>query len=138
MKLSTINAIAGILSGMKINRITDKEVKTALVNDYLHLRRIVKDADEERRELVEKFQADWREELAEVESFRREGKPVEGHDAYLEAERDANGAIQDIFNADVETRLKGVKMEDFVGAIGNEELTFEQIALLAEAGIIEG
>ena len=137
MKLSTINAIAGILSGMKINRITDKEVKTALVNDYLHLRRIVKDADEERRELVEKFQADWREELAEIESYRSQGKAVEGHEAYLEAERDANRAIADIFNTDVETRLKGVKMEDFVGAIGNEELTFEQIAFLQDNGLIE-
>lgn len=137
MKLSTINVIAGVLSGMKINKITDKEVKTALVNNYLHLRKFVKEADEERKELVEKFQKDWGDELAAVEAFRSEGRPVEGHDAYLEAERDANKAIQDIFECDVETRLKAVKMEDFVDAIEIDDLTFEQIALLEEAGLIE-
>lgn len=137
MKLSTINQVAGILSGMKINKITDKEVKTALVNDYLHLRRFVKDADEERKELIEKFQEDWRDELAEVETYRKEGKAVEGHEAYLEAEKDANAALADIFNREVETMVKAVPTEAFLAACDKEELTLEQIALLQEAGVIE-
>ena len=137
MKLSNINAIAGILSGMKINKITDKEVKTALVNDYLHLRKFVKEADDERKELVEKFQADWGDELAEIEAFRREDKPVEGHKEYLEAEADANNAIAEIFNKDVETSLKAVALDEFVAACGGEELTLEQIAFLQDTGIVE-
>jgi len=137
MKLSTINTMAGILSGMKINKITDKGVKTALVNDYLHLRRFVKDADEERKELIEKFQSDWSDELASVEAFRKEDKPVVGHDAYLEAEKDANRAIRDLFSREVDTSLKAVKIDAFLTACGGDELTFEQIALLQECGIIE-
>lgn len=136
MKTQTINTIAGILSGIKINKITDKEVKEALINDYLHLRRFVKDADEERKELVEKFQADWMEELAAVEAFRRENKPVEGHDEYLEAERDANKAIAAIFDRDVEVSLKAVPLDEFIAACGGEELTLEQIAFLEDGGII--
>lgn len=137
MKLQTINAIAGILSGMKINKINDKAVKTALVNDYLHLRKFVKDADEERKELVEKFQKDWADELGAVEAYRRENKPVEGHDAYLEAERDANKTIAEIFDREVETMVKAVPTEAFLAACDKEELTLEQIALLQEAGVIE-
>ena len=137
MKLSTINALAGMLSSMKINKITDKAVKTALVNDYLHLRKFVKEADDERRELVEKFQKDWAEELPLVEAFRRENKPVEGHQEYLEAEMDANKAIGDIYERDVDAKPKAVPMDAFVAAFGEEELTLEQIAFLQENGIIE-
>ena len=137
MKLSIINALAGMLSSMKINKITDKAVKTALVNDYLHLRKFVKEADDERRELVEKFQKDWAEELPLVEAFRRENKPVEGHQEYLEAEADANKAIAEIFDNDVEVSLKAVPVDDFVAACGVEELTLEQIAFLQENGLIE-
>lgn len=137
MKLSIINALAGMLSSMKINKITDKAVKTALVNDYLHLRKFVKEADDERRELVEKFQKDWAEELPLVEAFRRENKPVEGHKEYLEAEADANKAIAEIFDNDVEVSLKSVPLDDFVAACRMEELTLEQVAFLQDCGLIE-
>lgn len=137
MKISTINAIVGILSGMKINKITDKKVKSTLVNDYIHLRRFVKEADEERKELVEKFQDDWKEELSSVEALRRENKPVEGHDEYLEAERDANKVIADIFDRNVDTSLKAIPLEEFLGACDKEELTIEQIAFFQENGIID-
>ena len=136
MKLSTLNIIAGILSGMKLNKISDKEVKTALVNDYLHIRRFVKDAEEQRKELVEKFQADWRDELSAVEEFRREGKPVVGHKEYLEAEADANKAVQDIFAAEVDASPKAVPIDAFLAACDGEELTLEQLAILEEGGIV--
>ena len=137
MKLSTINTIARILAGIKINKISDKGVKTALVNDYLHLRKFAKDAEEERRELIDKFQDDWRDELAAVDALRKENKPVEGHDAYLDAEKDANKVIQGIFSKDVEVSIKSVEMGAFLAACGGEELTLEQIAFFQENGIIE-
>lgn len=137
MKLSIVNALCSILSGMKINRISDKVVKTALLNDYLHLRRFAKKAEEDRQEIVRKFQEDWMSELAIVEAYRKEGKPVVGHDEYLDAERDANKAIQDLFSAEVDTFLKAVPMDAFTTACGGEELTLEQIATLQDGGIIE-
>lgn len=137
MKISTIASITGVLSGMKINKISDKRVKSALLNDYLHLRRHLKDADADREEVVKKFRDDWRDELAAVEAFRKEGKEVVGHDAYLDAERDANQTIADIFNSDVEVSLASVSLDAFIVSFGKEELTFEQIALLQEGGIIE-
>lgn len=137
MRLSTINVVAGILSGLKINRIPDKKVKSALVNDYIHLRRFVKDADEQRRELIEKFQSDWRDELGAVEEFRKEGKPVVGHEDYLDAERDANKAIADIFDQEVDASPKSIPLDAFLSAFSKDELTFEQIATLQDAGIID-
>ena len=137
MKLSSVNAVAGVLAGIKINRITDKAVKIALVNDYLHLRRFVKDADEQRNELIRKFQDDWADELAPVDALRKVNKPVVGHDEYLDAEKDAQKAISDIFSREVDVSLKPVGVDAFLAACGGEELTLEQMAVLQECGIIE-
>ena len=137
MKLATINMLVGILGGIKLNKILDKKVKTTLVNDYLHLRKFVKEGEAERQDLVDKFQEDWADELPSVEAFRRDGKPVIGHDAYLDAEKDANKAISDIFVRDVEVDIKSVTMDDFMASCGGEDLTIEQLAFLQESGIVE-
>jgi len=137
MTIATINVLVGILAGMKLNKISDKKVKTALVNDYLHLRRFAKEADADRKELVDKFQSDWTDELDEVEAFRRENKPVVGHDSYLEAEKDANKAISDLFTKEVEVDIQPVPMNDFMAHCGADELTLEQLAFLQENGVVE-
>ena len=136
MKLSDVNVIVGILAGMKINRITDKKIKTALLNDYLHLRPLFKKANDDAEEIRKKFQDDWEDELDAVQAFRDKRKPVVGHDAYLDAEKDANKAISDLFSDKVDVDINSVPMDEFMTACGGEELTFEQIAFLQETGII--
>ena len=137
MTIATINMLVSILGGMKLNKITDKVVKATLVNDYLHLRKFVKETEADRQELVNKFQDDWKEELDAVEAFRREGKPVEGHEAYLDAEKDANEALSALFAKEVEAEVKAVSMDAFLASCGAEELTMEQLAFLQENGIVE-
>ena len=137
MKLATINMLVSILGGIKLNKILDKRVKTTLVNDYLHLRKFVKEGEEERQDLVDKFQADWADELDDVEALRRAGRKVVGHDAYLDAETDANKAISDIFSREVDVDIKPVAMDDFMVSCGGEELALEQLAFLQESGIVE-
>ena len=137
MKLATINMLVSILGGIKLNKILDKKVKTALVNDYLHLRKFVKEGEAERQDLVDKFQADWADELDDVETLRRAGKKVVGHDAYLDAEKDANKAISDIFSREVEVDIKPVAIDDFMASCAGEELTLEQLAFLQESGLVE-
>ena len=136
MKVETINVNVGILAGIKINRITDKKVKTTLLNDYLALRPIFKKAMDDVGEIKTKFQQDWADELDAVEAFRRENKPVVGHDAFLEAEKDANETISDLLSSEVEVDIKSIPMDDFVASCGAEELTLEQLAFLQESGIV--
>ena len=137
MKLSIVDALAGLLGGMKLNRITDKAVKTALVNDYLQLRKFAKNAREETDDFRAKFREDWADEMFTVERLRSEGQPLFGHKEYLDAERDANQTLREIFEKDVDTSVMSVPVEDFVTACGGEELTLEQIAFLQENGILE-
>jgi nucleoside-specific outer membrane channel protein Tsx len=135
MKLVDINTTAGILSGMKLNKIEDKRAKAALLKDYLALRKLAKDAMDDKNEIISKFKEDWKDELADVQAYRDKNEPVVGHDAYLEAERDANEAIQDILLREVDIELTKVDMTVFTGF--SDDITFEQIAFLLEVGLIE-
>lgn len=142
LKLYIIDQIAGILAGVKINKMEDKAAKSALMQDYLALRKVLKPAREDKDEIVSKFQEDWGEELAAVEKYRREKKPVVGHREYLDAEKDANKAISDIFDREVELELETVPDSPLLNPeLWGENITIEQIfgsiEFLKENGIIE-
>lgn len=135
LAIAEINAAVGMLSGIKLSRIADKEAKAVLLKDYLALRRVVKDADAEKSEIVSKFQEDWADELPQVQAFRDKNEPVVGHDGYLEAEKDANKAIIDLFSKKVDIDLSPAKFDAIMDF--SEDITIEQIAFLQECGIIE-
>lgn len=135
MKLVDINTTAGILSGMKLNKIEDKRAKAALLKDYLTLRKLAKEAMDDKNEIISKFKEDWKDELADVQAYRDKNEPVVGHDAYLDAERDANEAIQDILLREVDVELTKVDMTVFTSF--SDDITFEQIAFLLEVGLID-
>ena len=135
MKLSETMIVAEILAGIKINRIEDKVAKTALLKDYLAIRRAAKEADDATGEIVRKFQEDWADEIQAVRSFREKHKPVIGHLDFLEAERDANKAIVDTLDSEVELDITPVKIEA-VEAV-SEDITLEQIAFLVDLGVME-
>ena len=137
MKLQTVNTIAEILSSIKINKIEDKEVKNVLVEDYLQLRRHIKKAAEDQQEIVSKFQEDWKEEIPIIEELRKEEKPLDEHEDYLAAEKDANKAISDLFKVDVDVDLKSVTLEAFLEGVDKDELTIEQVAFLEDCGVIK-
>lgn len=135
LKLYIIDRILGILSGVKISKIADKEAKDALLKDYIAMRKHLKPAQEDKDEIIRKFQEDWGDELAAVEKYRREKKPVVGHLDYLDAERDADKAIQDLFSREVDITITPVSFEAFDGV--SDTLTLEQVAFLQDNGIIK-
>lgn len=131
-----ISSLVSILSNVKLNKISDRETKTTLIRDYLTLKQFSKKAEEAKQELIQKFQEDWREEIPEVDAFRRENKPVEGHDEFLKAEADTLKMIKDVFSEEEEVKLTPVDLNKFVDAVGEEGLTLEAIAFLQENGVI--
>lgn len=137
MKISTIDKLAVILGGLKLNRISDKSVRNTLVNDFLHLRMRLKVAQSEAEEFRKKFREDWEEELNAVERLRAEGKPLDDHKEYLDAEKEANKMLQDLYEQEVEVALKPVKMDAFLAACGGEDMSLEQVAVLEENGMLE-
>ena len=132
MKLNIINALCGIINSFRFDQLPEKDA-LALWKNYIALRKAAEQADKDRDEIIKKFQADWKDEVGQVQALRDKKEPVVGHDAYLEAEKVANKAIGVLFSTEVDITLVPVKIEAFKGV----PLTFEQLAFMQEAGIIE-
>lgn len=136
MQAIIIDAIVNILSGIKINKISDKEVKTALVKDYLLLKKAVQKAKDTKTELETKFRADWGDEVFEVAELRSKKQPLTGHEKFLEAEADTIKMINEAFAEDIDVKITTFDLDVFIAAVGEEALTLETIAFLQDNGVI--
>ena len=137
MKCFEIKAIASILSGLKLNRISDNEVKNALLTNYLAIRKVAKGIEEDKIEYVKKFQEDWKEERNAIRKLQDEKKPVEGFEDYFKAADEANLVLQKMDEAEIEVAIKSVSLDKFVASVSEEEINLEQIATLVDGGILE-
>lgn len=123
MKKNDADRMAGILSGLKLTGIKDKVVRTTLLNDYLALRRIAKELKEEQQELVDKFNQEWG------------GADKEKNDEYRKALDDVTAMLKSLAEEETDVTLKPVDMDAFMVNV-KEELTFEQIAILQDGGLL--
>ena len=137
MKCFEIKAITGILSGLKLSRIADKEVKDGLLDNYLAVRKVMKGVEEDKVEYVKKFQEDWKEERDAIRKLQSEKKPVEGFEDYFKAAEEAEFVLRKMDETELEVSLNPVKMDKFVAAVSEEEISLEQIAILLDGGILE-
>ncbi|MCR5326268.1 MAG: hypothetical protein K6E37_05900 [Bacteroidales bacterium] len=129
-KITLINAV-NVLSGIKITKIKNDKVKFTLIADYRALRKASREYEEDQREIVKQFQDDHAGEEDEVKKLRSEGKPVTGHDDFLKAEKDINKVLAEMSREECEVEgLKKVKIEDFLKAVTDADLTMEDIANL--------
>lgn len=119
MKLSTAKVISEILLAMKINRLSNKDAKATLTKDFLALRKVVKEADDDREELSKKFREDWAEELLKTDKS----------DAYKKALDEANAAIMALYDREADVPLDPVPSGVlFDTELWGEDNTLGQIA----------
>jgi len=137
MKYFEIKTLVDILAGIKLCKISDSDIKSGILMSYLALRKIVKDVEADKQELVMKFQEDWKEERNAVIELRKKKQPVEGHDDYLKAVDETNLILQKIDETEMEASIKPVEMDKFVASIPGEEINLEQIAILVDCGVLE-
>lgn len=107
MKLADINIIGGILSGIKINRISDSNAREVLMDDFLAIRRALRPYQKDSEEIIEKFRSDWKDEITDILA-KRGGS----HDAYHAAERQLNDTLRKLLEeGEVEVPLAPVKSD---------------------------
>ena len=128
-KLDVQNAV-NALGRVAVNKIKDDVVRNVLIHDYLRLRKASREIEQERLDLVEKFQADFRDELQEIQQLRVQGLPVTGHDEFLAAEAETNRLVKELFREEVTIDLKKVPLEDFVKSVKDGEYTLEDLSAL--------
>ena len=122
MKKIDVIEIVNLLSRIKLNKISNPETKRVLVADFLRLSRIAKEIEGDKSILIEKFRADWGDEIREVQALRDAKKPVHGHDEYLNAELEANGHLSKMMAEEISVELQTIPVADFVDAIQDEEM----------------
>lgn len=123
MKKNDADRMAGILAGLKLTCIKDKVVRNTLLNDYLALRKVAKELKEEQQELVDKFNQEWG------------GADKEKNDEYRKALDDVAAMLKSLAEEECDVTVKPVDMDAFLVNV-KEELTFEQIAILQDGGLL--
>lgn len=124
MKVQIVNTLVKILGWVKITKVKDKELRTDLLNDYLHLRGFARKAEESKREVVDKFNADWRGEDKNSPEYK------EAFDAL-------NEAVGAILSEEVKVDVKPVPVSDFMAIPETDSVTLEQVAFLIEWGVLQ-
>ena len=124
MKVQIVNTLVKILGGVKIMKVADKGLRTDLLNDYLHLRAFTRKSEEAQREVVDKFNADWRGEDKNSPEYKK------AFDAL-------NEAVGVILSEEVEVEIKPVSVSDFMAVPETDSITLEQVAFLIEWGVLK-
>ena len=132
MKKIDIQNAVNALGRVPVNKVKDDVVRNTLIYDYRRLRKVSREIEEERTDLVEKFQADFAVEAEEARALRQQGKAVTGAALapFLKAEAELNRAVRAMFREEVELELKTVPMDDFVKAVKDGDYTFEDLSAL--------
>jgi hypothetical protein len=130
-KIDVQNAV-NAFGRIPVNKVKDDVVRNTLIYDYRRLRKVSREIEEERTDLVEKFQADFAVEAEEARALRQQGKAVTGAALapFLKAEAELNRAVRAMFREEVELELQTVPMDDFVKAVKDGEFTFEDLSAL--------
>lgn len=130
-KIDVQNAV-NALGRVPVNRVKNDQIRNTLIHDYRKLRRVSREIEQERADLVEKFREDFADEMLDVQVLRESGRPVTDHDEFLRAEASMNRILQKMFQEEVaeDLELVTVSMEDFAKAVKDGEYTFEDVAAL--------
>lgn len=132
MKKIDIQNAVNAYGRIPANKVKDDIVRNTLIYDYRRLRKVSREIEEERTDLVEKFQADFAVEAEEARALRQQGKAVTGAALapFLKAEAELNRAVRAMFREDVVLELQTVPMDDFVKAVKDGDYTFEDLSAL--------
>ena len=133
-KIDVQNAV-NAFGRIPVNKVKDDVVRNTLIYDYRRLRKVSREIEEERTDLVEKFQGDFAAEMEEVRALRQKGEVISAAArpdlaAFLKAEAKLNRDVREMFREEVSLDLNRVSVDDFIKAVKDGEYTFEDIAAL--------
>ena len=139
LKNAIIHEVSSLLSGIKITRIEDKDVKIALLHMYLVLRKVSNAVMDDMRAIADKFRDDWHDDLVVVTSLRKQGEPIDKDEYkdFLKAEKDANEEIEKINRGDTEVDVEPIDADAFVSAIANEDIDLSVVGYMYDNGLLK-
>ena len=128
MKKSRVIEIFRFLGNIKINKITNKEVRSAVISNHLQMYNIAKQYEEDVKELQKRLFEGKEEEIQKLNELREKFNSETNEDVkkdliktitseykdILNLEMEFNNEASRQLNTEVELNLKKVKQDDFV------------------------
>lgn len=151
MKKSKIIAYFRFLSGIKVSKITDKEVRAAIISNHLQMYRVAQEHDEDVKEIQKKLFEGKDEKINALNDLRTkyqnekdEAKKaeivkiiVDNHAEILELEKELQNAVGEKLKEEKELNLKKVAQDAFIDACVEAEVDITPADLVELDGLFK-
>lgn len=127
MKKSRVIEIFRFLNTIKLNKVSNKEMRSAIISNHMQMHNIAKQYDEDVKELQKKLFEGKEENIESLNSLREEYKKandsrkkeiettiIKDHSDILSLEMEFNNEIVNLLNSEVELNLKKVTQDIFI------------------------
>ena len=127
MKKSKVIEIFRFLSTIKLNKVSNKEMRSAIISNHMQMHNIAKQYDEDIKELQKRLFEGKEESIESLNSLREEYKKandsrkkeiettiIKDHSDILSLEMEFNNEIVNLLNSEVELNLKKVTQDIFI------------------------
>lgn len=150
MKRGQIIEAFRLISGIKMNVVSDKETRKAIISNHLQMYKLAESHDNEVKEVYKKLFEGKEEEMSKVNELRQEFNSSDAtqerkiaiikelttdYKNILELEGEFNVTIENLINEDVDVDLVPFNKEEFVDACANSNLEFTMNDIVRLEGI---
>lgn len=127
MKKSKVIEIFRFLNSIKLNKVSNKEMRSAIISNHMQMHNIAKQYDEDIKELQKRLFEGKEESIESLNYLREEYKKandsrkkeiettiIKDHSDILSLEIEFNNEIVNLLNSEVELNLKKVTQDIFI------------------------
>lgn len=151
MKKSKIIAIFRFLSGIKVSKIKDKDVRSAIIGNHLQMYKIAEEYDSDIKETQKKLFEGKDEEIKSLNELREKykietdeekkkdiiGIITDNYGEILALEKELSSVIEEKFNEEKELNLKKVKQDAFLDALVDADVDITPSDLIELSDLFE-
>lgn len=148
MRKSRIVEIFKFLGSIKLNKITNKDVRNAIISNHLRMYKVAQEHDEEIKELQKRLFEGKEEQVFILNKLREEYKNTSNNEVkiriikkinnefseILSLEQEFNDIFNDTLKEEKEVTLKKVSQEDFIQACveADVDITSSDLIILTD------
>ena len=145
MKRGKIIEAFRLINGIKMNVVTDKETRSAIIGNHLQMYKMAENHDNEVKEAYKKLFEGKEEDAQKVNELRQEFNTVgttderkieivkeltETYRPIIELEVEFNKVVEDMLNQDVDLNIVKLDKEAFVNACADSGIEFTMVNIL--------
>lgn len=131
-------SIFNLLSSIKLNKVSDKETRSAILANHMALYKLNKGVNDDVEELRKRFFEGKEAELKKYIALQDAGKTDELDPKMRELVIEFNTEYGNLMSSHADVSLKKIDADSFVDALAeqNIDITLEELARMQECGLV--